>query len=173
MSNSKLAFNNDGCVYGHWLYRRGKRRAERDKAADQKNYPVVEVLEAEVAKLRQQIRQLQSELQSERQARVWQLQVLHQQLADAQVKAGEAVALQEEIALLKQEVSKGRLPLNSKGKIEFGTPRSGYWDIHKSSRSRRKAKVKEFLKLAFQGLPGDVVVKEVSYSFIYNILETF
>ena len=34
------------------LYRRGKRRVERDKAADRENYPVVQVLDAEVAKLR-------------------------------------------------------------------------------------------------------------------------
>lgn len=101
------------------------------------------------------IRQLRAEVEQLRNQRTADCHELIQARA-------EAFQLREELKLLRDEVAQGRLPVDrTKNTVKFHTSKKNFWDCDKASRSQKRKKTLNALKI----LPTEFEPVEVSFFF--------
>ena len=80
--------------------------------------------------------------------------------------------LREEIKLLQENISQNRLEIDPvKKRVHFSVPKRSYWDCDKSSRSRKRRKVGQYIRMATEKMPEEFEAVEVSYFFAFHIIE--
>ena len=139
------------------IYRRGSRPYEEERSATPiLSLPLLEQYDRVICALRAE----NEMLKTEKSAKDKLLTVQYNELL--KVRA-EAFHLREELKLLRDEVAQGRLPVDPiKNTVKFNAPRKSYWEVDKSTRSKKRRRIRELVTNAVEKLPVEFKPVEVS-----------
>ena len=89
--------------------------------------------------------------------------IIQSQASELVKKRIQVFQIKQELKLLREEVTRSRLPVNSaKNTVKFNVSRHSYWELDKSTRSLKRKKIRQSIQNAVEILPAEFKPLEVS-----------
>ena len=140
------------------LYKRGRAHFEAERSVV--SLPLLEAYDERIRHLRAENDQLRA---SKKEDSINYGKIIQSQATKLVKKRSQVFQLQQELKLLREEVARTRLPVNSaKNTVKFNVSRHSYWELDKSSRSLKRKKIRQYIQNAVEILPAEFKPVEVS-----------
>ena len=154
----------------HVLHKRGARHFEAEKSSNILSLPIVESYD-------QQIRLMRAEIEQLKVMKSIDQGIIQSQVTELRLARAEAFQLRQEIQLLRDEVARSRLQVDSvKNRVKFNVTRKTFWELEKSARSLKRKKIGEYFRNAAENiLPAEFKPSEVRLGkiWLYFILSFY